>query len=289
MQEYTRRMGDAIEVTKTAYKGENIIFAGEDMKKGSKVLEKGKRLSPFDLGMLSALGVSKVPVYKTPVVGLISSGDEIVTIDQTPALGKIRDINRYTISNMLKKEDSIVKFIGIVKDNIGDITEKLVSARECNMILVSGGSSKGERDFITASIDKLGGEIIFHGVNIKPGKPVIFAKLWGKPVFGLPGHPTSCIMVMVRFVLPLVRNLKGEYGHEEKRGSGMLTTNIPSTYGIEEYVRVTVEYTDGRYYITPIFAKSSVISSLSDAAGYVVIPEGREGYEKAEEVEVHWF
>ena len=289
MQEYTRRMGDAVEVTKTAYKGENIIFAGEDIKKGNKVLGKGKRLSPFDLGILSALGVSRVPVFKTPVVGLISSGDEIVTIYQTPELGKIRDINRYTISNMLKKEDSIVKFIGIVKDNIGDITEKLVSARECNMILVSGGSSKGERDFITASIEKLGGEIIFHGVNIKPGKPVIFAKLWGKPVFGLPGHPTSCIMVMVRFVLPLVRNLKGEYGHEEKWGSGMLTNNIPSTYGIEEYVRVTVKYTDGRYYITPIFAKSSVISSLSDAAGYVVIPEGREGYEKGEEVEVHWF
>lgn len=289
MEEYVRRTADGIEVTKAVHKGENVIFAGEDIKKESKVLGKGKRLSPFDLGMLSALGVSKVPVYKTPVVGLISSGDEIVTIDQTPALGKIRDINRYTISNMLKKEDSIVKFIGIVKDNIGDITEKLVSARECNMILVSGGSSKGERDFITASIDKLGGEIIFHGVNIKPGKPVIFAKLWGKPVFGLPGHPTSCIMVMVRFVLPLVRNLKGEYGHEEKWGSGMLTTNIPSTYGIEEYVRVTVKYTDGRYYITPIFAKSSVISSLSDAAGYVVIPEGREGYEKGEEVEVYWF
>ncbi|MCX5810925.1 MAG: molybdopterin-binding protein, partial [Proteobacteria bacterium] len=158
-----------------------------------------------------------------------------------------------------------------------------------DMILISGGSSKGERDYITDVIEKLGGSILFHGVNIKPGKPIIFGKLWEKPIFGLPGHPNSCIMATIRFVIPLLKRLKGESIHDKKGITSLLTTNIPSSYGIEEYVRVSIEIIDGTYYATPIFAKSSVISSLARASGYVVIPESTEGCEKDEEVEVYLF
>lgn len=287
MEEYVRRTTDGIELTKAVHKGENICFVGEDIKKGGKVLNKGKRLSPFDLGMLSSLGHSKIPVYKKAEVGIISSGDEIVEIHHTPPPGKVRDINRYTITNLLKKEGSIAKFIGITKDNIEDITEILASAHGFDMLLISGGSSKGERDFVTASIERLGGKILFHGINIKPGKPTIFGTLWNKPIFGLPGHPASCVMVVIRYVLPLLRRLQGEETHGEKKIKGILTTNIPSSFGIEEYIRITTKYIKGKYYIYPIFAKSSVISSLTNASGYIVIPEGKEGYEKDEEVEVY--
>lgn len=289
MQEYTRRMGDAVEITKTIHRGENIIFTGEDIKRGSIVLKKGKRITPFDLGVLAALGLADVWVYKKIKVALISSGDEIIAIDKKPMPGQIRDINRYTILNILRKICSDVTFVGITRDDPEDIQEHLHAARDGDMILVSGGSSKGERDYITTSIEQLGGTILFHGINIKPGKPTIFASLWGKPVFGLPGHPVSCIMALTRFVLPLVRRFQGETLLNGKRTKGMLTNNIPSSYGIEEYVRVEISHDDTGCTVTPLFSKSSVISSLSQASGYVIVPEGKEGFEKGEEVVVYYF
>jgi len=289
MHEYTRRMGDAVEITKTIHRGENIIFTGEDIKRGSIVLKNGKRITPFDLGVLAALGLADVWVYKKIKVALISSGDEIIAIDKKPMPGQIRDINRYTILNILRKICSDVTFVGITRDDPEDIQEHLHAAREGDVILVSGGRSKGERDYITTSIEQLGGTILFHGINIKPGKPTIFASLWGKPVFGLPGHPVSCIMALTRFVLPLVRRFQGETLLNGKRTKGMLTNNIPSSYGIEEYVRVEISHDDTGCTVTPLFSKSSVISSLSQASGYVIVPEGKEGFEKGEEVVVYYF
>ncbi len=289
MEEHARRLPDAVEVTRTVYKGENICFKGEDIARGDHVLKAGKNLSAFDIGVLAALGVSQIPVYKKPAVAIISSGDEIVPVDEAPPPGKIRDINRYTVSNLVKKTGAETSFIGIARDRIEEITEKLKLAQRHDLILISGGSSKGERDYITDAIERLGGEILFHGLSIKPGKPTIFGNLGGKPVFGLPGHPNSCIMVTIRFVLPLLCRMEGEIVAEDSIITGVLTTNIPSTYGIEEYVRVAVEAVDGTNYVTPVFAKSSVISSLARSSGYIVIPESAEGYEKDERVEIHLF
>lgn len=286
MEEYTRRLQDEIEVTKPIFKGENICFMGEDIKKGERLKSQGERLTAFDLGVCAALGISHITVYKNPAIAIISSGDEVVDIEKNPPLGKIRDINRYTITNLLKKEGVQCNFLGIAKDAIHDISTKLEAAKAYDMTIVSGGSSKGERDFIVDAIVKLGGNILFHGVNIKPGKPVIFGTLWGKPVFGLPGHPVSCILVLIRFVMPLIRKLKGELTTEGKNIKGILATNVPSSYGIEEYIRVTTNYRGETLTIHPLFAKSSVISPLSQASGYIVVPEGLEGYEKGEEVEV---
>jgi len=289
MEEHARRLPDAVEITKTVYRGENICFKGEDIARGNRVLRAGKSLSPFDTGVLAALGISQIPVYTKPAVAIISSGDEIIPVNETLPPGKIRDINRYTVSNLVKKSGADTSFIGIACDSIEEITEKLRLARMHDLILISGGSSKGERDYITDAIESLGGEILFHGISIKPGKPTIFGKLWGKPIFGLPGHPNSCIMVTIRFVLPLLRRMKGETVADNNIITGVLTTNIPSTYGIEEYVRVAVEVVDGTNYMTPVFAKSSVISSLASSSGYVVIPESAEGYEKDEKLEIHLF
>jgi molybdopterin molybdotransferase len=289
MQEQTRRMPDAVEITKAVFQGENICYAGEDIQKGTTVLQKGRKITSFAMGVFAALGMASIQVYRQPKVALISSGDEIVGIDEIPPPGKVRDINRYTVSALVGKEGARVAFLGQAKDSILNITEKLVLAQDYDMILISGGSSKGERDFITVSIEKLGGEIIFHGINIKPGKPTIFGKLFGKPIFGLPGHPSSCAMVTVRFVLPLVRCLHGDTEHKERITQGILTANVPSSYGIEEYPRVTLEKTNEGYCVTPIFSKSSLISSLARADGYIIVHEGTEGLEKGEKVGVHFF
>ncbi len=157
------------------------------------------------------------------------------------------------------------------------------------MILVSGGSSKGQADFITDCIEHLGGKILFHGINIRPGKPTIFGGLWDKPIFGLPGHPVSCSMVVVRFVTQLVKGMAGQRAVVAPSLRGVLSTNVPSSYGVEEYVRVRIENTDQDLVVTPLFGKSSVVSSLSKADGYVVVSEGREGLEQGEWVEVNLF
>ncbi len=289
MQEFVRRADDEIEVTRSISKGENICFQGEDIQEGSKVLSKGERLTPFHMGTLAALGVSRVPVFKKPVISLISSGNEIHGIEGELPPGKVRDINRYTISGLLKRQGALVSFEGVARDDPAEITSKLLASRESCMILISGGSSKGERDFVSDSITGLGGTILFHGVNIKPGKPTIFAELWQKPVFGLPGHPASCALAAIRFVLPLTARLTGETSCRQNRVTATLTTNAPSSYGVEEYVRVSLKEEPGRWSATPVFSKSAIISSLSAASGYVVIPEGSEGLERGEQVEVYLF
>jgi molybdopterin molybdotransferase len=290
MQEYVRKASHEIEVTKGLRVGENICFRGEDIGSGQTVIEKGKALSPFDTGVLAALGITRVPVYARPLVGLISSGDEIVPPDVVPGPGKIRDINTYTISNLIKNRGCLVRLGGIAKDDLEKTKEKLAGLQDCDIILLSGGSSKGQTDYVTAAIEALGGEIVFHGLNIKPGKPTIFASLRGKPVFGLPGHPVSCAMVAIRFVFPLIERLKGlASANPFSTIRGFLATNVPSSYGIEEYVRVTVQKKENHNTVFPVFAKSSVISMLSKADGYVIVEEGKEGCEMGEEVEVHSF
>jgi molybdopterin molybdotransferase len=290
MQEHVRRAANDLEVTRSLRRGENICFAGEDVRKGQVVLGPGKVLTPFDLGVLAALGVTQVPVYRRPEIGLISSGDEVVPVEEVPPPGKIRDINSHTVSNLLEGKGCKIRFAGIARDTLQDVQDKLSAVRECDMILLSGGSSKGQMDFVTSAIEALGGTVLFHGLNIKPGKPTIFGSLWGKPVFGLPGHPVSCGMVVLRFVLPLVRRLKGETGEAGLGGvRGRLATNVPSSYGIEEYVRVAILRESDGLVVTPIFAKSSVISMLSKADGYFIVPEGKEGLEAGEEVEVFPF
>lgn len=290
MQEYTRQTLDAVEVTKTLRKGENIVFAGEDIRKDATVLTKGTRLGPFDLGVLAALGVKDVEVYHRPRVGLISSGNEIVGIETAvPPPGTVRDINRYAISGLLECAGCEVDFLGIARDTIEDISEKLKKAEKFDLLLVSGGSSKGQADFITDCIERLGGEVLLHGINIRPGKPTIFARLGDKPVFGLPGHPVSCSMVVIRFVLTLVKRIRGDLALETPTVRGVLSTNIPSSYGVEEYVRVRVEKAGDNVIVTPLFGKSSVVSTLSRADGYVVVAEGREGLEQDESVEVNLF
>lgn len=290
MQEYVRELFDSIEITKTIYQGENICFKGEDIKKGEKIIEKGKRLDFFDMGILASLGISKVKVFKKPNINVTSTGDEIVDINETPGPGKIRDINRYVIKGLFAREGFIVNSSGIAKDSLEEIKEKIILGQDSHVILISGGSSKGERDYIVEAIEKLGGEIIFHGINIKPGKPTIFARLRDKPIFGLPGHPASCIAVTIRFVLPFLKKMEGERSWlPHSAYTGILTTNVPSNLGIEEFVEITTEKKQNNIFVTPLFSKSSVISTFTKAKGYIIIPEDKEGLEKDEIVEVFTF
>jgi molybdopterin molybdotransferase len=290
MQEHARKSDDLVEVTRTLRKGENIFSRGEDISPDTRVLERGRRLSFSDVGVLAALGVAHVTAFRKPICAVISSGDEVVPVTEQPSPGKVRDINRSTLSAVLERFGGKPWFAGLVKDTKGEVHAILHACRGADMILVSGGSSKGERDFITDAIGDLGGRIHFHGVNIKPGKPTIFGEMWGKPVFGLPGHPMSCLMAALRLVVPLLHRLAGAAeGDDHGTVSAALSTNVPSSPGIEEYVGVTLGGRKGRPSATPVFTRSAAISSLAAAEGYIIVPADREGLEKGDVTEVHLF
>ncbi|MHB8109567.1 MAG: molybdopterin molybdotransferase MoeA [Syntrophorhabdaceae bacterium] len=289
MQEYVRVMDGEVEITRPVHRGENVVYAGEDIAEGTIIIKRGTRIGPFNSGALAAVGSANVTVFARPRIALLSSGDEIVGVEEKPPFGMVRDINRYTVGALVKSAGAESDFAGIARDTIEDITSKLNAASAYDVILISGGSSKGERDHIIDSIEAQGGVIIFHGVNVKPGKPIIFGTIFGKPVFGLPGHPVSCAMATVRFVLPLIKLMTHDRSLPAALLTGRLLNNVPSSYGIEEYVRVKVSEESGECLVTPIFAKSAVISSLSEADGYIIVPEGAEGFEKNEYVKVHRF
>lgn len=268
---------------KSVSSGENVTKKGDDVKEGDTVLKKGCVLSSSSVGVLCALGISEIKCAKKPLAGIISTGDEIVDYREKPAFGQIRDINSVLLSGLLKENGCEVKIYPITGDNKEKLQEVFSEAlRECDTVLLSGGSSKGERD-LTAEIISEKGELLFHGLAMKPGKPTMLGKCNGKAVFGLPGHPAAAYYVSLRIVIPYIRLLTGR---EDKIISGVypLGTDIPSNHGREEIVSVKI--TDGKIY--PVFGKSGLVTLLSQSDGYIIIDRNREGAFLGEETEVYF-
>ena len=264
----------------TAY-GENVSKKGDDVKTGDVVLKKGSVVTSASVGVLCALGITHVNCVKKPSVGIISTGDEIIDYSLTPAPGQIRDINSVLLASVMKERGCDVISYGIVRDKKEDIEKVFGRAlSECDLVLMSGGSSKGERD-MTAEIISARGELLFHGLAMKPGKPTILGKCDNKAVFGLPGHPAAAYYVAQRIVVPYIKMLTGNIMKEKtvRCASG---TDIPSNHGREEVLPVRIE--NGKFY--PVFGKSGLVSLLSDSDGYIIIDRNREGFFAGEESEV---
>ncbi|MCA1960526.1 MAG: molybdopterin molybdotransferase MoeA, partial [Desulfomonile sp.] len=213
MVEHTEQHDDVtLEVLKAVAPFENVVRKGEDFRQGETLLSPGSRLRPQDLGLLAAMGCLSVRVYKKPTVAVISSGDEICPVDQTPPPGCVRDINRYTLSAMISEAFARPVWVGIAVDELEAISGAIErGVREADAVVISGGSSMGSRDLVIEAVQRsAGGQVLFHGVNVSPGKPLILASAALKPVFGLPGHPVSAMVCLEQFVVPLIRRLEGE-------------------------------------------------------------------------------
>lgn len=260
---------------------ENVTKKGDDTRKGDVVFKKGKVISSREAGVLASLGRSKVPVASKPRVGIISTGDEIVSIEGEIPFGKIRDINTHILSALINELGCISKEYGIIRDNYDDIYNSVKKAvSENDIVLISGGSSAGARD-MTAEIIGTLGELYLHGIAMKPGKPTIVGKIDQKAVFGLPGHPAAAYFVTLRLVKPLIDAILGR-DSTDRAVTGRLTQNISSNHGREELlcVKLTV---DG---VTPVFGKSGIISLLSESDGYIIIDRNCEGLKQGDEVHV---
>ncbi len=282
MVENTEDAGDMILIKKPASHGENVLRSDEDFKKGAIVLPAGRRLSPQDIGVLAAAGCVLVTVAKKPVLGIISTGNELVPVTQPPSRGQVRDANASMLGAFLLGYGCIPKMYGIVKDE-REAFESVVArvVAECDVVLLSGGSSKDDRDMTAGTIAGLG-EVLIHGIAIAPGKPTIIGRIKGKPVFGLPGHPASAYIVLIAIVRPLLDRMLGVDKPDIRTVQATLAMNVPSQRGREDYVRVKVE----NGIATPVFGKSGLLNTLVASDGVICIPAGSEGLEKGSRVEV---
>jgi molybdopterin molybdotransferase len=282
MVEYAEEAGDTVLIKKPVSHGENVLLRDEDFKRGELVFRPGRRLTPQDAGVLAACGCSRVPVAKKPVVGIISTGNELVPVTATPGPGQVRDANASMLAAWLSEYGCTPKFYGIVKDEREAFEEVIAAALPaCDLVLLSGGSSKDDRD-MTAGVIASRGEVLIHGIAIAPGKPTIIGRIAGKPVFGLPGHPASAFVVLIAIVRPLLDRMLGLEKHLLRTVKATLAENIPSQRGREEYIRVRLEHDMA----TPLFGKSGLLNTLVKSDGLVCIPAGYEGLEKGSNVEV---
>ncbi|AKN31679.1 molybdopterin biosynthesis protein MoeA [Clostridium carboxidivorans P7] len=291
MIEYTDKMDDdTILVNKSVSFGENVLNEDEDVELGETVLKAGTLLKPYSISMLSSLGIIKVPVVCKPKVGIISTGDEIIAPEEYPKPGQIRDINSYLLYSSVIEDGGEPIFYGVIRDDYDKLFENVRKANEeCDLVLISGGSSVGKKDETARVIDGLGDPgILLHGIAIKPGKPTILGKVKDKPIFGLPGHPLSCAVVyriIVRYLLQRMMKFEEvEYPIPCK-----FSTNYHKAKGREEYLPVTIENIEGEYIAIPVLSKSAVISGFTKAWGYVKIDKNVEGIFKDQQVYVYKF
>lgn len=294
--EYTSQIDDTtVELRRSVAPRENIVREDEDLKAGEVILKEGHKLRPQDIGVLAGIGKINIKVFKKPRVAIISTGNEVVSAQDEPQIGEVRDINSCTLGACVEEANGIPIYKGIIKDEANLLEQEIresIEKDKVEVVIVSGGSSMGTRDITLDVLNKLGKPgVLIHGVSVKPGKPTILAIADNKPIFGLPGHPVSAIIIFNLFIRPLISWLQGgEYNYNfTKEIEAELTCNVASDPGREDYVRVFLYIQKGKFYAEPVLGKSGLISTMVRASGLVKIGLNIEGLEKGSKVVVKLF
>lgn len=290
-----------LEVLRPVAPGENVIGKGEDARAGEVILSPGDVLRPQDAAAAAGVGAARLAVYKKPVVPIISTGDEVVAPGVMPLPpGSVRDMNSYNLKALVDGAGGIGLRKGIFKDEYNLLRDALLGAMPgSEMILISGGSSVGVKDHAAKIISELG-EIVFHGVALKPGKPTIggFLLLNGagrkKPVFGVPGHPAAvavCFEVFIRPVLALLAGARQKKLREKfsRSATARLSKSVSSSIGRTQFVRVSLFEKEGELWAEPVPGPSGLINTFVKSDGAIVVPPERQGINKGEAVRVLLF
>jgi molybdopterin molybdotransferase len=266
--------GSSLVVAEAVAAGDNVNPRAGDMRRGERVLEPGQRLAGPQIGVLATLGVSSVPVYRRPLVGVISSGDELVPPSAMPRPGEIRDSNRYAVAASLRAMGAAVRHYPTVTDEAGALEAALAAAlRDCDALVLTGGSSVGERDRTPEAVATLGAPgTIVHGLRVKPGKPTLLAAAGSKPVIGLPGNPTSALMILEAVCAPVLAALTGAAA-PHGRLLARLESPVRGREGWTWYVPVALRHDGETPVAHPLPLRSSSVSLPARAGGYLVIGE----------------
>lgn len=284
MVEDTEAEDGKVKVFKSVYPRANVGRKGEDIKKGSAVLREGFVLEPGRVGVLASQGITKVKVYERPRVAVLPTGEEVVEVGKKLKPGQLYDINSHTISSVVRASGGIPQRVGISGDNLNELKTTIREALKSDLVVLSGGSSVGERDLLVDVLQGWG-EILFHGIQVKPGKPTIFAMIEGKPLMGMPGYPTSCLINTYLFILPAVRKMAHLPPRRGETVEAKLSRRVPGSVGRRQFLTVRVEGDEA----VPVFKESGAITSVAEADGYIEIAQNIDLVEKGEPVTVTLF
>jgi molybdopterin molybdotransferase len=285
MVEETERANDIdVRVFTPVYPRQHVGRRGADMTAGQAVLPAGAALNPTRIGALAAIGLAEVDVYVKPLVAIVSTGNEIVLPGQPLQPGQVYDINRFTLSAVVNAHGGISRAGAVAADSLGDLRRSIETSADADILIFSGGSSVGERDLIIDALQEAG-EVIFHGIAVKPGKPTILGTVAGKPVLGMPGNPTSCLSNAYLLLAPMLRRMARLPPYLPHVVRVPLARRIVSTTGRHQFY--TVRVVDGS--AEPAFKGSGEITSMAHADGYIEIPAQTDIVEAGEIVEVRLF
>ncbi|MEM3642001.1 MAG: molybdopterin-binding protein [Candidatus Bathyarchaeia archaeon] len=293
MAENTERRGNEIHIYTAVVKDENIMKAGADIKKGEAVVKKGQRLGAREIGGIAAVGLSKVKVYKVPQVAVLSTGTEVTEPGKPLAFGKIYDINAYSISAAVVESGGNPVYLGVFPDDVTELERVLKKAlASADMVVTSGGVSVGPKDVIPKALNLLGKPgVIVCGMATKPGKPTTVAIVNGKPIFSLPGHPTSALLIFHLLVRPTIECMAGKSLAEATTVKAFASTRMFPAKGRRTFVMVKLKKDESKGFIAdPVpIGLSGAITTLLKADGFIEIPENQQFVDADEEVTVHLF
>ncbi|MGM0652902.1 MAG: gephyrin-like molybdotransferase Glp [Bacillota bacterium] len=290
MVEDTDITGNMIQFFRQVAPAENVIHRGEDLRQGDTALLKGHKLRAPEIGMLASLGITEVKTHRRPIVGFFSSGDELVDYhNATLERGKIRDSNAPALLYLAEQCGANVKYGGILPDQLDVFLENSRKMlKETDLLVFSGGSSVGSRDYTARTMEELGKPgLLVEGISIQPGKPTLIANCGGKPVLGLPGHPVSALNIFAKFGRAIIEKLAGQSKKPYQPSvKAILTRNIASRSGRNDYVRIKLETSAEGIKAVPVFGRSGMLRTLAEADGLLEVPAEKEGLSEGEIVEV---
>jgi molybdenum cofactor synthesis domain-containing protein len=293
MLEDTKQVRNKIDVWIQMTPGENVSKKGEDIQRGNVVAKAGTRLKPQHLGLIAALGINKVKVYSKPTIAVLTTGNELVELGNELEESQIYDTNKLILCALCSDLGAEPLDLGIARDNIDEISARLrVGLGKSDVIITSGGTSVGGSDLVPIAVNRVGKPgVIVHGVAMRPAMPTALAAANGKPVLILSGNPVAAIIGFEVFARPLICRLLGMKQAEPRFAvQAKMTRRIATTLGRRNFVRVRVFRHDGELFAKPISARgSSMISTMTNANGYIIVPENREGLEEKEIVSVQLF
>lgn len=284
MVENTEGCNERVGIMKPVYPGENVSKRGEDIRKGDVVLRSGDILNPARVGALSAIGLKEIPVFVKPNVSVVPTGGEIAEPGEKLKTGQVYNVNVYTLSSLIKDSGCVPLIMGVVGDTLEAIDRALQASLGSEVIVFTGGSSVGERDLMLDLLEKRG-EVLFHGIMVKPGKPTILGKVEDVLVIGMPGYPTSCLSNGYLLLEPMLRKLARLPLRERETIELVIDQRIVSTIGRHQFYPVKVR---GDLAV-PAFKESGAITSMSEADGYFEIPADVDLVEKGEIVRIKLF
>ena len=277
MVEHTRQHAEGVEILKAVQPGQNVRYRGGDVKQGERVLFAGAEIGPGEIGLLAAFQRSQVAVRRCPAVAILSTGDEVVEIDERLVPGKIVNSNSYSLAALVRACNGRPVNLGIARDSEAEIAKAIRSALSADIVLSTGGVSVGDYDYVKKVLEDLDADMKFWRVKMKPGKPLAYGLLQGKPFFGLPGNPVSCMVSFLLFARPAMRKMMGYGPHEWRLPTvrAELENDLTAGGDRRQFLRARITSDGGRFYASTVAGQGSgMLSSMTGTNGLVVVEAG---------------